>query len=42
MKKYVKLYNVVDTRTDKYHSVAVVEERNAKYFVPYVEEEEVE
>lgn len=28
------LTNVIDTRTGKTHSVAVVKEENAKYFVP--------
>lgn len=32
--KYVTLENVIDIRTNKLHSVAVVEERKAKYFVP--------
>ena len=30
----VTLYNVIDTRTNQYHSVAVVKERNVKWFVP--------
>ena len=30
----ITLYNVIDTRTGQYHSVAIVKERNAKYFVP--------
>lgn len=30
----VTLYNVIDTRTGKWYSVAVVSEKNAKYFVP--------
>lgn len=34
----VTLYNVIDTRTNRFHSVAVVTERNAKYFVPAEEE----
>lgn len=42
MKRYVKLYNVVDTRTEKFHSVAIVEEKKAHFFVPFVEEEEDE
>lgn len=29
----VTLYDVIDTRTGQYHSVAVVKERNVKYFV---------
>lgn len=31
--EYVTLYNVVDTRTGQEHSVAVVREKNVKYFV---------
>lgn len=31
--RYVTLYNVIDTRTGLHHSVAVVGERNAKWFV---------
>lgn len=30
----VTLYNVVDTRTGQHHSVAIVKERNARWFVP--------
>lgn len=30
----VTLHNVVDTRTGQYHSVAIVKERNARWFVP--------
>lgn len=29
----VTLHNVIDTRTGQFHSVAVVKERNVKYFV---------
>lgn len=36
----VTLYNVIDTRTNQFHSVAVVKQRNAKYFVPFVQGEE--
>ena len=35
----VRLENVIDTRTGQFHSVAVVKERNVKYFVPAEEEE---
>lgn len=35
----VTLHNVVDTRTGKFHPVAIVYEKNAKY---YVKEEEKE
>lgn len=38
MKELVTLYNVIDTRTEQFHSVAIVEKKKAKYFVPYVEE----
>ena len=34
----VRLTNVVDLRTGLYHSVAVVNDKNAKYFVPQVVE----
>ena len=40
--KYVTLENVIDIRTNKLHSVAVVEERKAKYFVSAGEEQEAE
>lgn len=40
MDKLVKLYNVVDIRTQQFHSVAVVKERNAKYYKQTVGEEE--
>ena len=30
----ITLYNVIDTRTGLFHSVAMVKQRNAKYFVP--------
>lgn len=36
----VTLYNVIDTRTNQFHSVAVVKEKNAKWFIPFVEEGE--
>ena len=29
----VKLVNVVDTRTGKFHPIAIVYEKNAKYYV---------
>ena len=40
----IKLYNVVDIRTNQFHSVAIVKERNVKWFVPIiiVESEEAE
>ena len=34
MKQYYTLYNVIDIRTETYYSVAVVSEKNLKYFVP--------
>lgn len=37
--KKVTLYNVLDTRTEKIHSVAIVSEKNVKWFVPIVKEE---
>lgn len=30
----IKLFNVIDIRTGQFHSVAIVKERNAKYFIP--------
>ena len=36
----VKLYNVIDTRTGKFHSVAIVKEDKVKYFIPAVQDEE--
>ena len=36
----VTLHNVIDTRTGQFHSVAVVKERNVKYFVPAEDAEE--
>ena len=38
----ITLHNVIDIRTDKFHSVVKVKERNAHWFVPAVEEEEAE
>ena len=29
----IRLYNVVDIRTGQFHSVAVVSQKNAKWFV---------
>lgn len=40
--KYVTLTNVIDIRTDKFHSVVKVKERNAHWFVPAETEEEAE
>lgn len=36
----VKLYNVIDIRTGKFHSVAIVKKENVKYFIPAVQDEE--
>ena len=33
MKKYYTLHNVVDTRTNEFHSVAVVSEKKLRYVV---------
>lgn len=35
----VTLYNVIDTRTNQYHSVAIVSQRKAKFFIPAEPEE---
>jgi hypothetical protein len=40
MDKLVRLENVIDTRTGKFHSVAIVKEKNAKWFIPANEAEE--
>ena len=42
MSKMIKLYDVIDTRTDTYYSVAIVSEKKAKYFIPADEVEENE
>ena len=34
----IKLTNVIDTRTGQFHSVAIVSERNARFFVQVEEE----
>lgn len=39
MKKYYTLYSVIDTRTGQFHSVAVVSEKNLKYFISAESEE---
>lgn len=36
----IKLFNVIDIRTGQFHSVAIVKERNAKYFIPANESDE--
>ena len=34
----VKLTNVIDIRTGQFHSVAIIKQRNVKWFVPAEEE----
>lgn len=29
----VILHNVIDTRTEQFHSIAIVKQKNAKYFI---------
>lgn len=36
----VTLHNVVDIRTGKFHSVVIVKQRNAKYFMEAEDESE--
>ena len=36
------LHSVLDTRNEQYYSVAIIDKRNAKYFIPWVLEEESE
>lgn len=36
----VTLHNVIDTRTNQFHSIAIVKERNAKWFVEVEDESE--
>lgn len=38
--KKVTLYNVMDIRTGKVHSVVIVKARDAHWFVPIEQEEE--
>lgn len=42
----VTFYNVKDLRTNQFHSIAIVKERNVKWFIPVIigesEEEEDE
>ena len=33
MKKIVTLYNVIDTRTEQYHSIVICDERKKRFFV---------
>lgn len=35
----ITLYNVIDTRTDMHHSVAIVKDQDARWFVSAEEEE---
>lgn len=35
----VTLYNVIDTRTGKFHSEVIVKQRMVKFFVPAEEED---
>lgn len=35
----VTLYNVIDTRTGNFHPVAIVKEKNARWFIPALLEE---
>lgn len=35
----ITLYNVKDIRTGLIHSVAIVKERNARFYVPVLKEE---
>lgn len=37
--KMITLHDVIDIRTGKFHSVAIISERNSKWFVPTNEEE---
>ena len=37
----VVLYNVIDTRTGKFHSEVIVKQRMVRFFVPAEEEEDV-
>jgi len=38
----VKLYNVIDTRNNKFYSTVICSQRNARFFVPAPVEEESE
>lgn len=31
---YITLYDVIDTRTEKHHSVVVVKEKDVRWFIP--------
>lgn len=36
---YVRLENVIDTRNNRFYSVVIVKQRNARFFVPAVRNE---
>lgn len=36
----IRLYNVIDIRTNQFHSVAVIKEENRQYFVEVDEEDD--
>lgn len=38
----ITLYNVIDTRTEQFHSVAIVKEKNVRFFVSAEEVEDNE
>ena len=38
----IKLYDVVDIRDGRYYSVVIIKKNKAKWFIPYVEEEETD
>lgn len=40
--KKITLYNVIDIRTNKFYTVAIVSERLARFFVPFAEEVQAE
>ena len=42
MDELITLRNVIDIRTNQFHSIAVVKEQNAKYFIKAFEEPVVE
>ena len=41
-REIVVLHDVIDIRNEQYYSVAIIDKRMAKYFVPAEEESEVE
>lgn len=36
----ITLYNVIDVRTEKVHSIVIVKSRDARWFVPIENEQE--